>query len=180
MKKILSLLGTITLIGTSTTSLVACNKPQYNKYELKEEKEKPSSYTVLNNNKCINIFNIQDEKINLNKINEIINSSESKPENNYQCNMVLQNIKDKNNVTSQEILENINPIILKMFNFVKKEITINDYNIVVYNSRNFNDILKTIDMTIYWRTIYFKIFSKNKNLFSGETPYISIKFRNLK
>ncbi|WP_338991790.1 lipoprotein [Spiroplasma endosymbiont of Seladonia tumulorum] len=25
MKKILSLLGTITLIGTSTTSLVACN-----------------------------------------------------------------------------------------------------------------------------------------------------------
>jgi hypothetical protein len=34
-------------------------------------------------------------------------------------------------------------------------------------------------MTIYWRTIYFKIFSKNKNLFSGETPYISIKFRNL-
>ncbi len=26
MKKILSLFGTITLIGTSTTSLVACNK----------------------------------------------------------------------------------------------------------------------------------------------------------
>ncbi len=28
MKKILSLLGTITLIKTSTTSLVACNTPQ--------------------------------------------------------------------------------------------------------------------------------------------------------
>lgn len=28
MKKILSILGTITLIGTSTTSLVACNKTQ--------------------------------------------------------------------------------------------------------------------------------------------------------
>ncbi|WP_342256518.1 lipoprotein [Spiroplasma endosymbiont of Poecilobothrus nobilitatus] len=28
MKKTLSILGTITLIGTSTTSLVACNKPQ--------------------------------------------------------------------------------------------------------------------------------------------------------
>ncbi len=39
MKKLLSLLGTITLIGTSTTSLVACNK-QYSEYELKKEKEK--------------------------------------------------------------------------------------------------------------------------------------------
>ncbi|WP_053390419.1 lipoprotein [Spiroplasma kunkelii] len=34
MKKILSLLGTITLIGTSTTSLVACNTSQYSKDEL--------------------------------------------------------------------------------------------------------------------------------------------------
>ncbi|RUO85888.1 lipoprotein, partial [Spiroplasma endosymbiont of Megaselia nigra] len=41
MKKILSLLGTITLIGTSTTSLVACNTPQeYTPEELKELKEK--------------------------------------------------------------------------------------------------------------------------------------------
>ncbi|WP_114565462.1 lipoprotein [Spiroplasma phoeniceum] len=41
MKKILSLLGTITLIGTSTTSLVACNKTQeYTPEELKELKEK--------------------------------------------------------------------------------------------------------------------------------------------
>ncbi|PWF96934.1 lipoprotein [Spiroplasma poulsonii] len=28
MKKILSILGTITLVGTSTTSLVACNNTQ--------------------------------------------------------------------------------------------------------------------------------------------------------
>ncbi|WP_419335284.1 lipoprotein [Spiroplasma endosymbiont of Sarcophaga variegata] len=40
MKKILSLLGTITLIGISTTSLVACNKTQYTEDELKKEKEK--------------------------------------------------------------------------------------------------------------------------------------------
>ncbi|WP_338966202.1 MULTISPECIES: lipoprotein [unclassified Spiroplasma] len=42
MKKILSLIGTITLIGTSTTSLVACNKihDQYTPEELKELKEK--------------------------------------------------------------------------------------------------------------------------------------------
>ncbi|WP_348736061.1 lipoprotein [Spiroplasma endosymbiont of Ammophila pubescens] len=39
MKKILSLLGTITLIGTSATSLVACNKPQYSEDELKKLKE---------------------------------------------------------------------------------------------------------------------------------------------
>ncbi|WFH00612.1 lipoprotein [Spiroplasma citri] len=39
MKKILSLLGAITLIGTSTTSLVACNT-QYSEDELKELKEK--------------------------------------------------------------------------------------------------------------------------------------------
>ncbi|WP_281042271.1 lipoprotein [Spiroplasma citri] len=38
MKKILSLLGTITLIGTSTTSLVACNT-QYNEDELKQLKK---------------------------------------------------------------------------------------------------------------------------------------------
>ncbi|WP_348735716.1 lipoprotein [Spiroplasma endosymbiont of Ammophila pubescens] len=40
MKKILSLLGTITLIGTSTTNLVACNKTQYSEDDLKKEKEK--------------------------------------------------------------------------------------------------------------------------------------------
>jgi len=41
MKKILSILGTITLIGTSTTSLVACNTPQeYTPEELANLKEK--------------------------------------------------------------------------------------------------------------------------------------------
>ncbi|RUO85910.1 lipoprotein, partial [Spiroplasma endosymbiont of Megaselia nigra] len=41
MKKILSLLGIITLIGTSTTNLVACNNTsQYSEGELKKEKEK--------------------------------------------------------------------------------------------------------------------------------------------
>ncbi|WP_374696136.1 lipoprotein [Spiroplasma endosymbiont of Polydrusus formosus] len=43
MKKILSLLGIIALIGTSTTNLVACNTPQKQEYspkELKELKEK--------------------------------------------------------------------------------------------------------------------------------------------
>ncbi len=40
MKKILSLLGIIILIGTSTTSLVACNTPQeYTKEELAKLKE---------------------------------------------------------------------------------------------------------------------------------------------
>ncbi|WP_419334472.1 lipoprotein [Spiroplasma endosymbiont of Sarcophaga variegata] len=45
MKKILSLLGTITLIGTSTTSLVACNTSQYTEQQLKELKEKHKIYT---------------------------------------------------------------------------------------------------------------------------------------
>ena len=39
MKKILSILGAISLVGTSTTSLVACNKPQYNAEELARLKE---------------------------------------------------------------------------------------------------------------------------------------------
>jgi len=40
MKKILSILGTITLVGTSTTSLVACNTPQeYTPEELAKLKE---------------------------------------------------------------------------------------------------------------------------------------------
>ncbi len=40
MKKILTILWAITLIGTSTISLVACNKPQYSEDKLKKEKEK--------------------------------------------------------------------------------------------------------------------------------------------
>ncbi|WP_338990355.1 lipoprotein [Spiroplasma endosymbiont of Seladonia tumulorum] len=40
MKKLLSLLGTSTLIGTSTTNLVACNTPQYSEEELKKTKRK--------------------------------------------------------------------------------------------------------------------------------------------
>lgn len=41
MKKILSILGTITLIATSTTSLIACNTQQkYTPEELQELKEK--------------------------------------------------------------------------------------------------------------------------------------------
>jgi hypothetical protein len=39
MKKILSLLATITLIGTSTTSLVACNTHEYTPEELAKLKE---------------------------------------------------------------------------------------------------------------------------------------------
>ncbi|WP_374696276.1 lipoprotein [Spiroplasma endosymbiont of Polydrusus formosus] len=40
MKNILSLLGTITLIGTSTISLVACNTLKYTEKELSDLKEK--------------------------------------------------------------------------------------------------------------------------------------------
>ncbi|WP_342255615.1 lipoprotein [Spiroplasma endosymbiont of Poecilobothrus nobilitatus] len=41
MKKLLSLLGAISLVGTSTTSLVSCNTPQeYTTKELKELKKK--------------------------------------------------------------------------------------------------------------------------------------------
>ncbi len=51
MKKILSLLGTITLIGTSTTSLVACNKiKEYTKEELEQLKEENK---IKTNNKEI-------------------------------------------------------------------------------------------------------------------------------
>ncbi len=54
MKKILSLLVTITLIGTSTTSLVACNKPQeYTKEQLealkKENQIDTKNETIKNN-----------------------------------------------------------------------------------------------------------------------------------
>ncbi|WP_419334045.1 lipoprotein [Spiroplasma endosymbiont of Sarcophaga variegata] len=55
MKKILSLLGTITLIGTSTTSLVACNTPQheYTPEELaqlkKENKIKTNNQEIKDN-----------------------------------------------------------------------------------------------------------------------------------
>lgn len=40
MKKLLSIIGVISLIGTSTTSLVACNTPQYSEDELKKRKRK--------------------------------------------------------------------------------------------------------------------------------------------
>ncbi|PQP78637.1 hypothetical protein C6B38_04830 [Spiroplasma sp. ChiS] len=46
MKKRLSFLGAITLLGTSTTSLVACNNiPQYNEDELQQLKQKNQIYT---------------------------------------------------------------------------------------------------------------------------------------
>ncbi len=54
MKKILTILGTITLIGTSTTSLVACNTPQeYTKEQLdqlkKENQINTTDETIKNN-----------------------------------------------------------------------------------------------------------------------------------
>ncbi|WP_348735758.1 lipoprotein [Spiroplasma endosymbiont of Ammophila pubescens] len=45
MKKLLSILGAISLVGTSTTSLVACNKPQYSEKELVDLKEKNNIIT---------------------------------------------------------------------------------------------------------------------------------------
>ncbi len=54
MKKILSILGTITLIGTSTKSLVACNTPnEYTPEELAKIKEKnkidTKNQTIIDN-----------------------------------------------------------------------------------------------------------------------------------
>ncbi|PQP78665.1 hypothetical protein C6B38_04605 [Spiroplasma sp. ChiS] len=41
MKRLLSIIGAISLLGTSTTNVVACNAPQeYTSEELKELKEK--------------------------------------------------------------------------------------------------------------------------------------------
>ncbi|UZQ30854.1 MAG: lipoprotein [Spiroplasma phoeniceum] len=40
MKRLISIIGAITLVGTSTTSLVACNTTQYNEKELADLKEK--------------------------------------------------------------------------------------------------------------------------------------------
>ncbi|PQP79205.1 hypothetical protein C6B38_02070 [Spiroplasma sp. ChiS] len=40
MKRLLSIIGAITLVGTSTTSLVACNTQQYSEDELQQLKEK--------------------------------------------------------------------------------------------------------------------------------------------
>jgi len=52
MKKILCLLGTITLIGTSTTSLVACdNIAEYTPEELAKLKGENQINTTNNRNK---------------------------------------------------------------------------------------------------------------------------------
>lgn len=40
MKKLISIIGAISLVGSSTTSLVACNTPQYTEKELADLKEK--------------------------------------------------------------------------------------------------------------------------------------------
>ncbi|WP_338990037.1 lipoprotein [Spiroplasma endosymbiont of Seladonia tumulorum] len=56
MKKKLSLLGTITLIGTSTASLVACNTPQEKEYtpeelkHLKKENQIDTTNETIKNN----------------------------------------------------------------------------------------------------------------------------------
>ncbi|MBW3059382.1 MAG: hypothetical protein CXB60_10265 [Spiroplasma poulsonii] len=52
MKKILSLLGTITLIGTNTTSLVSCNTPQeYTSEELAKLKEEKNIKIKISDDK---------------------------------------------------------------------------------------------------------------------------------
>ncbi|UNF61183.1 lipoprotein [Spiroplasma poulsonii] len=71
MKKILSLLGTITLIGTSTTTLISCEKPNnnenggVNKPEPKPEPEKPEEPPRNSNWKLVDGF--INEKNNDNK-----------------------------------------------------------------------------------------------------------------
>ncbi|WP_338989946.1 lipoprotein [Spiroplasma endosymbiont of Seladonia tumulorum] len=49
MKKILTFLCTITLIGTNTTSLVACNTPQYTEDELKKKKKEKNNININGN-----------------------------------------------------------------------------------------------------------------------------------
>ncbi|PQP78720.1 hypothetical protein C6B38_04325 [Spiroplasma sp. ChiS] len=52
MKKWLIFLGAITLLGTSTTSLVACNNiPQYNEDELQQLKKRKPNIHKLQRNK---------------------------------------------------------------------------------------------------------------------------------
>ncbi|WP_425377624.1 lipoprotein [Spiroplasma endosymbiont of Polydrusus pterygomalis] len=70
MKKILNILWSITLIGTSTTSLFACNTPQYSEDELAKLKEENKIDTkdenIKNNLEWITPkekpFNIVDNK----------------------------------------------------------------------------------------------------------------------
>jgi hypothetical protein len=61
MKKILSLLGTITLIGTSTTSLVACKTPQYTEKELADLKEKNN---IKTKNGILELISPQEKPFN--------------------------------------------------------------------------------------------------------------------
>jgi hypothetical protein len=51
MKKILLILGTITLIGINTTSLVACNTPKYTKEQLDALKKEKNINIKTNNSK---------------------------------------------------------------------------------------------------------------------------------
>ncbi|WP_253301161.1 lipoprotein [Spiroplasma endosymbiont of Phyllotreta cruciferae] len=49
MKRLLSIIGAISLVGTSTTSLVACNTKEYSSEKLKELKEKNKINTTDEN-----------------------------------------------------------------------------------------------------------------------------------
>ncbi|UZQ30751.1 MAG: lipoprotein [Spiroplasma phoeniceum] len=72
MKKILSILGTITLIGISTTSLVACNKPNNNENKKNDKSvpkinrpQKPpdkSSWKSVDENNLENEFKEKNDK----------------------------------------------------------------------------------------------------------------------
>ncbi|WP_338991293.1 lipoprotein [Spiroplasma endosymbiont of Seladonia tumulorum] len=100
MKKILSLLGTITLIATSTTSLVACNTPQEYTPEELEKLKKENQINTTDETIKNNLEWIEPQEKPFNTVNNKWYYVVWKGENKYHLN------KFKNIVHNDEIIIN--------------------------------------------------------------------------
>ncbi|WFG97043.1 lipoprotein [Spiroplasma citri] len=131
MKKWLSFLGAITLLGTSTTSLVACNTPQYNEEELQQLKQENQIYT-----------NCQEIKENLEWIcpqEKPFNQVDNKwyyvvwKKDKWEINKIFRNYNI--NVNQEYIIYKDNNYELKFFRGINKINKIQDTSLI-YNSNN--------------------------------------------
>ncbi len=148
MKKILTLLGTITLIGTSITSLVACNTPQeYTKEELVKLKEENKINTANQEIKDNLEWIAPQEK----PFNEVDNKYYYVIWKSKNWNITkFKNNKEIQNKDSFKVLEQKDEYKLKLHRYsLNYEVDLN-----VYEPSNMTNWPLRIDYGTYFKSVY--------------------------
>ncbi|AGM24969.1 hypothetical protein [Spiroplasma chrysopicola] len=80
-------------------------------------------------------------------------------------------------VTYQEIYDAIKGNVFAAVKFLDPAVSEEDFTFEIYNSRSAGDIVTTVDMSISWITLYFKVVAaKNSQELKGITNYLPVKF----